>query len=250
MYNNVKVSYGNLNLIKEIYRANERISYNPPILNCLKLNTSPMSSILDYFREEKDCIVFINLPGSFCLKELKALRELREVINLNANKFKTSNVFIKTRKSDIEDFLCKLTVERDLKNIFPQEVPYQANEKTIYLIDTFDYGVEKELLIRKFKELAELTSKKVVELNFSISEEYLETKLDLISKDLNITFNKLEKLIIIETAMQSHDKFENILCNVLNYKALGLFPSSAYEILELIEKGRKYDQITKIINEK
>ena len=115
-------------------------------------------------------------------------------------------------------------------------------------MDTFDYGAEKDELILKFKELASLTYKRVIELDFSISDEYLETKLDLISKELGVSFSELERLIILDSAKKSHDKFENILHNVLSYKALDLLPTSAAEIIELIDKGRKYDQIAKIMN--
>lgn len=243
-----KVSYARLNLLEEIHRASKRVDYNPPVLESVKINSIPNQDVLDYFKDEADCIVFINLPGSLALKELKALRELRELILLNNSDYKHINAVIKTRKIDIEKFLHQLALESEYENLFPGGIPFKVSSKTIYLVDTFDYGAEKDELILKFKELASLTYKRVIELDFSISDEYLETKLDLISKELGVSFSELERLIILDSAKKSHDKFENILYNVLSYKALDLLPTSAAEIIELIDKGRKYDQIAKIMN--
>ena len=78
-----KVSYARLNLLEEIHRASKRVDYNPPVLESVKINSIPKRDVLEYFKYGSDCIVFINLPGSLALKELKALRELRELILLN-----------------------------------------------------------------------------------------------------------------------------------------------------------------------
>ena len=230
-----KVSYARLNLLEEIHRASKRVDYNPPVLESVKINSIPKRDVLDYFKDGSDCIVFINLPGSLALKELKALRELRELILLNNSDYKHINAVIKTRKIDIEKFLHELALESECENLFPGGIPFKVSSKTIYLVDTFDYGAEKDELILKFKELASLTYKRVIEL-------------DLISKELGVSFSELERLIILDSAKKSHDKFENILHNVLSYKALDLLPTSAAEIIELIDKGRKYDQIAKIMN--
>lgn len=251
MYNsNKKVSYMKVNLFEEVYRASRKASnknnYKPTLLESVNLINHSNGDILDSFKGDKDCIVFVKLPGSLALKELMALRELRESILLNMCKFERINTFIKTRKADIEQFLYDLSLENECSSFCLEEFFTQQSVRSIYLIDTFDYGAEKDEIIRQFKELAALTSKRVVELHFEISEQYLATRLDLISLELGVTFSDLERLVILDSAKKSHDKFEHIIHSVLTYKTLNLFPSSASDILELIDKGRKYDQIVNI----